>query len=85
MNHSQFANDTLLMGGASKIIAQGFKNALEIFMLFSGELINFKKSCVYGWNVSRQTLHSIAGIFGVPYKLNWDHLVTWACLLVSNS
>ena len=73
VNHSQFADDTLLMGGTSNIIAQRFKSILDKFMLYSGGLVNFQKSWIYGWNVTSQTIHSIAHIFGVPYKLNWDH------------
>ena len=42
-------------------------------MLFSGGLINYMKSFFYGWNVSRQSLHNIANIFGVPCKQKWDH------------
>lgn len=73
MNHSQFINDTLLMGGASSIIAQRFKTVLEKFILYFGGLINHQKGCIYGWNANNQTIHSIANIFGVPCKLNWDH------------
>jgi hypothetical protein len=31
INHSQFANDTLLIGGASIVIAKRLKNALDNF------------------------------------------------------
>lgn len=42
-------------------------------MEYSGGEVNFHKSCIYGWNISNQTTHSIANIFGVAYKANWDH------------
>jgi hypothetical protein len=32
MNHSQFANDTLLLGGTSVIIAIRFKKNLDTFL-----------------------------------------------------
>lgn len=73
INHSQFADDTLLMGGASITIARRFKKILDQFMEYSGGKINQVKSCIYGWNVSNHTIHSIANILGVSYKLNWSH------------
>eukprot|EP00253_Pinus_taeda_P028450 PITA_28450 len=73
INHSQFADDTLLIGGASTTIAKRFKALLDKFMEFSGGEINYQKSCIYSWNISSQTAHSIASIFGVAHKVNWDH------------
>eukprot|EP00253_Pinus_taeda_P004750 PITA_04750 len=75
INHSQFADDTLLIGGASTTIARRFKTLLDQFMKYSGGAINFHKSCIYGWNISNHTAHSIANIFGVAYKTNWDHFI----------
>ena len=69
INHSQFANDTLLMGGASNIIARQFKTLLEKYMSYSGGMVNYLNSCIYGWNTYAQTLHNIAITFGVPCKL----------------
>eukprot|EP00253_Pinus_taeda_P030665 PITA_30665 len=73
INHSQFADDTLLIGGASTTIARHFKTLLDQYMDYSGGAVNFHKSCVYGWNISNQTTHNIANIFGVTYKTKWDH------------
>eukprot|EP00253_Pinus_taeda_P003424 PITA_03424 len=73
INHSQFVDDTLLIGGASTTFARRFKTLLDQFMEYSGGEVNFHKSCIYGWNISNQTAHSIANIFGVAYKANWDH------------
>ncbi len=70
INHSQFAVDTLLMGGASNIIARRFKTLLDKYMSYSGGLINYLKSCVYGWNTLAHVLHRIARTLGVPCKLN---------------
>eukprot|EP00253_Pinus_taeda_P015168 PITA_15168 len=72
INHSQFADDTLLLGGATTIIARRFKSLLDKFMRYSGGKINYLKSCIYGWNVSAQMIHNIANTFGVPCKLDWD-------------
>jgi len=73
INHSQFADDTLLIGRASTTIARRFKILLDQFMACSGGEVNFQKSCIYGWNISNQTAHSIANIFGVAFKATWDH------------
>lgn len=72
INHSQFADDTLLLGGATTIIARRFKSLLDKFMRYSGGKINYLKSYIYGWNVSPQMIHNIANTFGVPCKLDWD-------------
>eukprot|EP00253_Pinus_taeda_P017503 PITA_17503 len=40
INHSQFADDTLLIGGASNIIARRFKDLLEKYMRYSGGMVN---------------------------------------------
>eukprot|EP00253_Pinus_taeda_P012579 PITA_12579 len=82
INHSQFADDTLLMGGASINIARRFKNILDQFMDYSGGKVNQVKSCIYGWNVSNLTIHSIDSELGVSYKLNWSHF-TYLGMLVS--
>eukprot|EP00253_Pinus_taeda_P010145 PITA_10145 len=73
INHSQFADDTLLIGGASTTIARRFKTLLDQFMEYSGGAVNFHKSCIYSWNISNHTAHSIASIFGVTHRANWDH------------
>ena len=73
INHSQFADDTLLIGGASTTIARRFKTLLDQFMDCSGGAVNYQKICVYGWNITNQVAHSIANIFGVTYKMKWEH------------
>lgn len=73
INPSKFFDDTLLIGEASAIIARRFKVLLDKYMRYSIGMINYLKSCIYGWHASAQTFHNIANIFGVPCKLNWDH------------
>jgi hypothetical protein len=53
INHSQFADDTLLLGAASPIITRRFKRILESFLTASGGKININKSRIYGWNIPR--------------------------------
>ena len=50
INHSQFFDDTLLIGGASTTIAKRFKSLLDKYMSYSGGMVNNLKSCIYGWN-----------------------------------
>eukprot|EP00253_Pinus_taeda_P003821 PITA_03821 len=73
INHSQFADDTFLIGGDSTTIARRFKVLLDQFMGYSGGLINQQKNCIYGWNASNKVIHKIANIFGVPCNLDWTH------------
>ena len=44
INNSQFADDTLLLGGASHVMAQRFKTVLDQYEQASGGLINKHKS-----------------------------------------
>ena len=64
INHALFANDSLLLGGASLMIAREFNVVLQKFCQSSGALINKSKSGVYGWNVDQGTLHQISDFFG---------------------
>jgi hypothetical protein len=47
INHSQFTDDTLLLGGASVTIAKRFKDNLDLFTQASRGLINHLKSQIY--------------------------------------
>eukprot|EP00253_Pinus_taeda_P001985 PITA_01985 len=60
INHAQFADDTLLLGGASIISARSFKKELDIYKEASGNKINYLKSTIYGWNYSVKVLADIA-------------------------
>ena len=56
INHALFANDSLLLGGASLNIAQAFNEILQNLCLTLGALINKSKSVVYGWNVDHPSI-----------------------------
>jgi hypothetical protein len=47
INHSQFVDDTLLLGGSSQIMASRFKLVLDQYGEVSGGIINKKKSQIY--------------------------------------
>jgi len=72
INHAQFADDTLLLGGASIPTARHFKQELEIYKQNSGSKINFQKSKVYGWNCSIRELGEIARVLEMEAVFVWD-------------
>jgi len=48
INHAQFVDDTLLLGGASVTSARNFKREMEVYNGVSGSKINLMKRKVYG-------------------------------------
>eukprot|EP00253_Pinus_taeda_P013290 PITA_13290 len=73
INHSLFADDTLLIGGASSLMARRFKNILDLFLQASGGKLNNKKCMVYTWNVPRYIAQRISMIMEIPAQSNWSH------------
>ena len=76
INHALFANESLLLGGASLIIARAFNLTLQNFFSSSGALIDKSKSVVFCWNVDHPSLLRIAhslGFFGFD-KVGKDQL-----------
>ena len=59
-NHVQFADNTILLGGASAAIANRFKGALSTFLKETVGKVNSTKSKVYGWNCPPGTMAKIA-------------------------
>ena len=51
--HALFADDTLLLGGASLKMAQVFSEIMHQFCIILGALINKSKSVMFGWNVDQ--------------------------------
>lgn len=47
INHSLFADDTLLIGGASSLMEKRFKKTLNSFLAASGGKLNNKKCKIY--------------------------------------
>jgi hypothetical protein len=70
INHSQFANDTLLLGATSPIIARIFKRILDSFLIALGGKINISKSRIHGWNIPGHQQDIISRIFGFPIIVN---------------
>ena len=74
INHALFADDSLLLGGTSVIIAWAFNVILQNFFLTSRALINKRKSVVYGWNVDHPSLLRISHSLGFPSFDKWDKI-----------
>ena len=60
INHVLFADDTLLLGGASLNLAKAFSGIRNQFCIVSGALINKSKSFMYGWNVDHSKIRKIS-------------------------
>ena len=60
INHSLFADDTLLLGGDSLKMARVFSHIMNHFCIISGALINICKSLMYCWNVEKTTITNIS-------------------------
>lgn len=71
LNHAQFADDTLLLGGASAIIARKFKKELDVSKTVSGNQINNLKSKIYGWNCSPREMLDITRILEMEGSSTW--------------
>jgi hypothetical protein len=72
INHSQFSDDTLLLGAASPIISKRFKTVLDNFLISLGGKINIKKRRTYGWNIPGHHQDTVSRIFGFPLIVNWE-------------
>lgn len=73
INHSQFVDDTILLGSATKIIVKRFKKVLDTYLEDSGGKINKLKTKIFGWNITRDKLQAIARIFGYSFSHHWKN------------
>ena len=73
INHSIFADDKLLLGGASTIIARRFKKVMDDFLQVSGGLLNNTKCRIYGWNTPPITMQRISQILDIHVQEKWTH------------
>eukprot|EP00253_Pinus_taeda_P017923 PITA_17923 len=72
INHLLFADDTLLIGGASSLMARRFKRVLDAFLQVSGGKLNNRKCKIYTWNVPHQIQQSISQILDIPLQRKWS-------------
>jgi len=74
INHSLFADDTLIIGGASSLMARRFKRVLDAFLTASGGKLNNIKCKIYTLNVSLHIQQRISLILDIPVQRNWSSL-----------
>jgi hypothetical protein len=72
INHVQFVDDTLLMGGTSLQTTRKFKNELADYTEISGSVISPTKSKIYGWNIMPNEMLEIARVLGMEGCTKWD-------------
>ena len=72
INHAQFADDTILLGGASQIIAHRFKSEITRYCYASGSKINVRKSQIYGWNVNPREMLEISRVLNMKGVVTWE-------------
>eukprot|EP00253_Pinus_taeda_P006677 PITA_06677 len=72
INHAQFTDDTLLLGGASLPSARHFKRELDIYRMISGSKINYRKCSIYGWNCTTKELSDIARLLEMEGNRIWE-------------
>jgi hypothetical protein len=85
INHSQFTDDTLLLGVTSPIIARRFKWIMDSFLIASGGKINISKSRIYGWNIPGHQQDIISRIFGFPIIVNWKSFIYLGMLVFQSA
>ena len=73
INHTQFTDDTILLGGASQIIARRFKTELDRYCSASGSEISFRKSHIYGWNINPREMLDIYRILNMNGVVDWEY------------
>jgi hypothetical protein len=74
INHALFADDSLLIGGASNRIARAIDSVLKSYCRATGAVINDSKSEIYSWNISHQELEGITSILGFKGHENWERI-----------
>jgi endonuclease V-like protein UPF0215 family len=72
MNHALFADDSLLLGGASNRIAKAIDSVIKSYCRISGALINESKSEVFSWNTDQPELTGITSILGFKGHAIWE-------------
>jgi hypothetical protein len=72
INHAQFADDTLLLGGASVQTTKKFKMELDVYKEILGSEVSLSKSKIYRWNISPREMLEISRVLGMEGYTNWD-------------
>jgi hypothetical protein len=70
INHTQFADDTLLLGGASVQTTRSFKPEMDTYNEILGSEISMSKIKIYGWNTSPREMLEISTVLGMESFTN---------------
>jgi hypothetical protein len=65
INHAQFVDNTLLMGGESMQTTKKFKKELDVYTEISGSVISLTKRKIYGWNNTPREMLEISRALGM--------------------
>ena len=71
INHTLFADDTLLLGTASLSSASKFKAVLDDLSEVSGSIVNKNKCHIFSWNTSPRLLSAISRCLGFAASSSW--------------
>lgn len=85
INHLLFADDTLLIGGASSLMEKRFKKTLDSFLLASGGKLNNKKCMIYTWNIPRHIIQRISSVLDILAQRNWSYFMYLVLPLAKDS
>ncbi|KAH1033463.1 hypothetical protein J1N35_045637 [Gossypium stocksii] len=95
ITHLQFADGTILFLKAEEQGVENMKFILRCFEIFSGLSINFKKSCIVGFEVNEEFLYRMAAIckckigklpmnyLGIPLGADLRRATTWEAVIES--
>lgn len=72
INHALFADDSILLGGASIKIERAFNRVIQSFCRVSGAKVNNRKSAVYGRVVDQQSILRISQALRFTGYVSWD-------------
>jgi ribonuclease HI/exonuclease III len=75
VSHTQFADDTLLLGAATLKTARILKSELDTYKLCSGSEINYHKSTIYGWHCNPRELLQISRVLEMEASTTWDNFI----------
>jgi hypothetical protein len=68
INHSQFADDTLLLGWPHQSLREDSNIFYKYFLRgFTEEKLIITKAKLYGWNIQNNKLRELSNIMGFPY------------------
>ena len=65
INHAQFVNDTIMLGGANHLIERRFKFEFDSYFKASSNKLNLRKSMIYSWNINPREMSEIYFILGI--------------------